>query len=84
MVPVLHSLSHWTHNIFLDKLLYKKILSNYNRTTAMKSELFLNRINVQKKGLCYLPKSHRQCTWKTMLHDIIISLQFRRKHCFQS
>ena len=49
----------------------------------MKGYLFLDRINLTT-NFCRLLKRHGQCTWKTILHDIIISLQFRKKICFQS
>ena len=42
MVPVQHNLCHWPQNILLDNLLYKKILSNYNKTLAIKRLTVLN------------------------------------------
>ena len=36
------------------------------------------------KSFCCLPMRHGQYTWKTIVHNIIISVQFIKKHSFLS
>ena len=51
--------------------------NSYQRLPVLKPHQFDNKI------LCLL-KRHGQCIRKTILHNIIISLQFRKKRCFHS
>ena len=69
MVPVLDNLYHRMQNILLDNLLYDYYFittqkNSYRRLTVLKPHQFDNKF-------CCLLKRHGQCTWKTILHNII-------------
>ena len=69
-------------NILRENLLNENYLVTtpnnlYERLTVLKPHQFDNQS-------CCLLYRHGQCTRKTMPHDMIISLQFRKKRCFLS
>ena len=82
MVSVLDNLFLWMQNIHMDNLLYE----NY---CVRITEQSLERLTVLKlhqfhKTFLLFTNRHDQCTWKTLVYNIIISPQFRKKCCFQS
>ena len=59
-------------------------MQNILRDNLLNENYFVTTTEQFDNQSCCLLQRHGQCTRKTMLRNMIISLQFRKKRCFLS